>query len=610
MNTYKILIYTYVLIFLLYSSSFFFAGDPQISAHLFIFFPIIFFISKNRNLNKTLYFIIFFYFLYTSFNWYFLSYPYFGNRAFTKTWISLISFFLGALVFSDKDNFQIFKKALIIIAIFSSFYATFEFLEIIAPKGLYQKEVSGHIGHKNIYSLVILIAFFLHLFNVLENIHTFKNHPLNLIALIALIIGIIVSNSRGAQGLLIIGIFIISILYKNKLPLRKISNHFFIISFSFLVLLLLLILFIDQAYLIRIVSLFIDTGNIDNVRSILFKTQITLFEKHKIFGIGLGNFPSFYTPLTPTITKQNIIAFRIPSNGHNDYLETLCETGIIGFIVTYSIWIYSLTLGFKKIIIKKNKQFYLPIIFIVILIMLHASFSVATRRTPTLQILWIFIGILSSEKTIIKHYKTGIQYKNLFVLILIIINIFFIFLWGQSQYGDYKYLQIKDKQLAGEKIKIEEMKNILIICPYQMNILYQISYLSLKNGYYDYSLSVADYIDKIGPNLRPTDMIRARCAFLTEDYVKAEYYVKKTLKMWPNAFESNVLLGNIYKHTHQCERLESLKKMLIPKSFNPEIKIIKTSSSNKYLYNHTLKRHQSLKDINEMECNEKYNTND
>ena len=66
---------------------------------------------------------------------------------------------------------------------------------------------------------------------------------------------------------------------------------------------------------------------------------------NKYIGGGIKNF-RYYCHKRPNIDKN--IEFVCNMHPHNYYLEILTETGILGFIIIFSIFIYILYLSIKK----------------------------------------------------------------------------------------------------------------------------------------------------------------------------------------------------------------------------------------------------------------------
>ncbi|MFI2858756.1 O-antigen ligase family protein [Paenibacillus sp. JSM ZJ436] len=83
-----------------------------------------------------------------------------------------------------------------------------------------------------------------------------------------------------------------------------------------------------------------ESDNSFNIRMLLIKSAIESFMTYPIFGYGFGAFRDY---------ADNMINIRLYA--HNNYLELLASSGIIGFIIYYGIVI----LIFKKLYIRFKK---------------------------------------------------------------------------------------------------------------------------------------------------------------------------------------------------------------------------------------------------------------
>jgi len=87
----------------------------------------------------------------------------------------------------------------------------------------------------------------------------------------------------------------------------------------------------DTAVIQRFNKLETDSGATD-IRSILYREAFEVFSNHPIFGVGLDNFRLF--------SSSGLYA-------HSTYMEVLADTGIIGFIMFYIMYIKVWMTGYK-----------------------------------------------------------------------------------------------------------------------------------------------------------------------------------------------------------------------------------------------------------------------
>lgn len=86
-----------------------------------------------------------------------------------------------------------------------------------------------------------------------------------------------------------------------------------------------------------------STVDISSGRTMLWGRALSLFKEHPVFGIGWGNFRNYLSDTFNVFNDGQL------SNVHNNYLQILCETGIVGFIFFVFPLFYILYRTFKTI---------------------------------------------------------------------------------------------------------------------------------------------------------------------------------------------------------------------------------------------------------------------
>lgn len=84
-----------------------------------------------------------------------------------------------------------------------------------------------------------------------------------------------------------------------------------------------------------------STADISSGRTMLWGRAISLFKAHPIIGIGWGNFRNYLADTFNVFNDGQL------SNVHNNYLQILCETGVVGFILFVGPLFYMLYRTFK-----------------------------------------------------------------------------------------------------------------------------------------------------------------------------------------------------------------------------------------------------------------------
>lgn len=128
------------------------------------------------------------------------------------------------------------------------------------------------------------------------------------------------TQSRAALPGLIAGISLTILILSNHLGLKR-----FIILFGLLSLCVASVMQIIDP--IPVINRFIGTDPNEDVRWIMFERAVDAYKTFFPLGSGLGTFADIYPAFQPLKTG---VTDGFISNAHNDYLELLVETGIIG----------------------------------------------------------------------------------------------------------------------------------------------------------------------------------------------------------------------------------------------------------------------------------------
>jgi len=217
------------------------------------------------------------------------------------------------------------------------------------------------------------------------------------------IIPLIVSLGTGSRKViiaLIIGLILIFLLKKEKsFNTKKILKSFLVFIFLIGIFICVLQLPIFSGILDRFESMvngFTGQGEVDNsteIRILFIRIGIEQFFKNPILGIGIGN--------SGHITSQEM---GWSTYLHNNFVELLATTGIIGFSIYYSIFIYLLCSLFKYVKAKNNYAIISFIILIISVILDYGKVSYYDKST--------YLYILLAMVTLTKLGKENFYEKN------------------------------------------------------------------------------------------------------------------------------------------------------------------------------------------------------
>lgn len=334
--------YFYTLLFLIFLTPFYLAiGDEGLSANYsFVLFPI-FLIFKKKLLNPKplfLYFIAFYIliFIFASLYQYHF-YSYFSRRLISFIlFISMFSFFFIPV---EKTMLNSFKDAIIIISLIFSLITFFKFLFLGANEiGFAAK---GEVGSQRFGFIYVMAIWILFLDKRLKNL------LITIIVLFIIIVGLLLTFSRsGIVSLALSGsLFLMFSLYKwfhkpNLSGIFKIG-FFIILSIFFYNILYIKFPLLFDFFNERLIQFLsgnsneqLDLTNTDSsegYRILMIKNAIKFVLFNPITGAGfLGIW---------------VISEDLSGSAHNQYLDILFRTGIIGFL----IYIYLLSRIFFKL---------------------------------------------------------------------------------------------------------------------------------------------------------------------------------------------------------------------------------------------------------------------
>ena len=262
---------------------------------------------------------------------------------------SIIAVLLSALIaFKKIKNPIVFLAEIFIISLFiECSYLIIEFL-------FSDSSFTGISSNRNISSSSIIIKFIFLIFLMNSSSSFFNKIFLKILEIIAIVSIVLLQSRLGLFSLILIYILFFFI-YKNK---RK--NY--IIS--------LLIVFLSSISLSssdgsKVVDKNYNILNLESDESLnqrlnFYSIAIELFNQKPIFGHGIGSWK--YESLAYKKSEDNTVL--IPYYTHNDFLQILVETGIIGLGIYFVILLYLFNNVLK--LFKRDKNMSIFIILFVL----------------------------------------------------------------------------------------------------------------------------------------------------------------------------------------------------------------------------------------------------
>lgn len=321
----------------------------------------------------------------------------------------IITVFIAALLISVVVYNN--KKVLLPLAIAMCFLLLFDCLSVF--RGIFDI-IKGEIRHiefvKSGYSNKNILAssLFLKIPFALLLIYFYKGNKrlLGIITSILATLAIMFMSNRTFYLAIIfitLALIIFSAIYYKKAFIKKISLLTIIVVSSALIFTVIQNNFYHDKYfqdksitrqslVDRILSIVKTDDESINFRVASWKRSIKLIKKEPFLGVGLGNWKIRVLEYENKFSKDYIYAYK----NHNDFIEITAETGILGGISFFAIFIFT-AWCFITLLLKKPKSNYLKWYFLtffgIIAYFFDAFFNFPQDR-PEIQALFaLMIGI-------------------------------------------------------------------------------------------------------------------------------------------------------------------------------------------------------------------------
>ncbi|EKE05049.1 MAG: hypothetical protein ACD_19C00426G0071 [uncultured bacterium] len=323
------------------------------------------------------------------------------------------------------------------------------------------------------------------------------------------------------------------------------------------------------------------------IRKYVWFGAIEVFKHYPILGTGpetfAFSFPMF-KPVGHNLTSEWDFVY---NKAHNEFLNYLANTGILGFLSYIALVVCSI------IIIFKSKRFDLLSGYIAILITNFFGFSVVPVSLLFFLIPAITIVHRAEYIILSKNTKTSIGQK-IAIYFVLIINFYLLFVIYQYWRADIyfnssqfeKALDISPNEpnyiskYALSKASVELSLNALNLSPYNQNVRKILISNLVKNSDKETNnllpkadqILLAEGVIKDGIVLSPNDpRLYYQLGILQLKIAKSDEAVKnleKTVELKPNYKEGRFALGSIYKALNQnskaIEQFEYILKFIDP----------------------------------------------
>lgn len=190
--------------------------------------------------------------------------------------------------------------------------------------------MAGLTDHYSTNGMYLSIGLGVFVSKLINNLKSKKYIIYSVIMLAALLL----TGKRGPLLFSVMALVVVYYIHKEDMPKGRILKILGIMLFA-VIMLLIASIWIPQ--LLNVINRFFKESNSGDVtagRGPLFDLALSLFKKKPIFGYGWGSYPYYYY-----INLGKFMTVYKYRHAHNIYLQLLCETGIVGFIM-YIVFIF------------------------------------------------------------------------------------------------------------------------------------------------------------------------------------------------------------------------------------------------------------------------------
>ena len=438
----------------------------------------------------------------------------------------ILLFFLISYVCDVKLRDRLIQ-VLILIALLSSIYSFFQFFGV--DYGIFVNYFGSRtslgmrtftfFGNPNLlggFSVFIIPLILVSLLKSLGN----KTNRLSIyyaVVLVLSFIALLMSQTRSSWIAVFISLVIFGILYYKS----KIRQLFVKHKTASIIALVIIVLFVIMLFLGLKSSqkIFSDSPNAFlnpltvGIRANYYLNTLKMISDDPIIGKGPGTFNVYYP-----LYRDNRIAFQLGETNqefrvehpHNEHLEILSDSGIIGYLIF--IWIVIEAI----LLLRKNDLISLGITISIIGLLIDGLMTQNLRFVVIASLFWLLIGFANIQNKSSKtRYKVGIMQIILTFAVVVVVMLPLKYAWGLKE-ADY-YV----RGGIGYYISNEQNRN--------------------EAAVYLFEQALANQED----NKRALYYIAASYKALGENEKAIDYY-KKLLSLDPNFIQASYHLGVIY----------------------------------------------------------------
>lgn len=438
------------------------------------------------------------YVLFTMSYWVFTPYTYTGTQQLAMFALSQLSFLLGTAFYQRPELLTVVSKSFVTVAGIASLIALLEFLGVIEnfdKSPYFPVHLSGHVAHKNSLGFMLMAAVFIAI-PLLKGKRFRVYYAANLLLILT---ALLLLDSRSSLLFTFAGLALSAFPLSKRYGLFRTQNQRIALYAALFILSLIPLLVWDESIWSRFVQLFQSGGK--SFRAGIYTAQWHMFLEKPFFGHGMGSFVHRATEYWPTAFREsNSFSYSI-QNGHNEYLEILCQFGIVGAALHFFFWFGAVVNGIGELR-KKWDLFTFQMLAALVVMMLHASVSVASRRMPCAFLFWFIMGYFWRNQFTLFFASLRVREVKLVRTLVVMSSLCCVGLFSKLLVSDYLYNKsVKDKKV--DEKSLELLQAALRIEPKSHWVLSQLAHIAVEIKNYEDALAFSQTLLETAPNIHP-----------------------------------------------------------------------------------------------------------
>ncbi|MBP7791984.1 MAG: O-antigen ligase family protein [Candidatus Goldbacteria bacterium] len=284
-------------------------------------------------------------------------------------------------------------------------------------------------------------------------------------------------------------------------------------------------------------------------RIMLGKSSLKIFMDKPVYGAGPGSIKKLLQLKESDFLRENdSLKFINSSYAHNDYLQIISETGVIGILLFIFLILLVSYMVEKEIVYYNDKEyiFTLCVFSSVLFILIESYFNFPLFVFPSCMLFYFFLGLLYGDVSSDKK-KSVFSFQPEILIILILLPLFVFFIKDIKKITSNIYLSSAIKQTYSdiEKAEIFFKKCILLDSENFYNLTNFGTFYFNVNKYeqslqiFRYALDFYPYSADIYYNIGMIYNLHGR-------YKEAINNYKMALHLYPDFSQANLGLYEIY----------------------------------------------------------------